>query len=93
LNNSELTAGLRFNEPLPLPFHHTMSVGYVQNHLSPDFRPKAATAWNTEQGFEFNMLMDVVPMVTFQPVVQYYTNVGGRSGTATVAGFRIKVDF
>lgn len=28
-NNTLLTAGLRFNEPLPLRIHHTMSLGYV----------------------------------------------------------------
>jgi porin len=38
-NNRVLTIGLRFNEPLPLPLHNTMALGYVQNHLSPDFRP------------------------------------------------------
>jgi porin len=33
-NNKLLTAGLRFNEPLALRFHNTMSLGYVQNSLS-----------------------------------------------------------
>jgi porin len=64
-NNSLLTAGLRFNEPLPLPIHNTMSLGYVWNHLSSDFRPNNATTWNTEHGLEFNMLLDVAPMVMF----------------------------
>ncbi len=30
-NNTLPTAGLRFNEPLPLPIHNTMSLGYVQS--------------------------------------------------------------
>ena len=34
-NNTMLTAGLRFNEPLPVNFHNTMSLGYVRNSLSP----------------------------------------------------------
>src|SRR5258707_14849148 len=38
-NNRQLTAGLRFNEPLPLNFHHTMSLGYVRNSLSQEFHP------------------------------------------------------
>ncbi|HMJ23770.1 MAG TPA: carbohydrate porin, partial [Terriglobales bacterium] len=42
-NNTLLTAGLRFNEPLPLPIHNTMSLGYVRNHLSSDFRPNSMT--------------------------------------------------
>jgi carbohydrate-selective porin OprB len=92
-NNSLLTAGLRFNEPLPLPIHNTMSLGYVWNHLSSDFRPSDATTWKTEHGLEFNMLLDVAPMVLLQPVVQYYANVGGGSEDAVVVGFRTKVEF
>ena len=41
-NNTMLTAGLRFNEPLPLRIHNTMSLGYVQNRLSQQFVPKGA---------------------------------------------------
>ncbi len=36
-NNQMLTAGLRFNEPLPLPIHNTMSLGYVRSMLSSNF--------------------------------------------------------
>jgi porin len=92
-NNTLLTAGLRFNEPLPLPIHNTMSLGYVRNHLSSDFRPNNATTWNTEHGLEFNVLLDIAPMVLLQPVLQYYTNVGGGSQSAVVVGFRTKVEF
>jgi porin len=92
-NNTLLTAGLRFNEPLPLPIHNTMSVGYVRNHLSSEFRPSSATTWNTEHGIEFNVLLDVAPMVLLQPVVQYYVNAGGGSQNDLVVGFRTKVEF
>ena len=92
-NNSMLTAGLRFNEPLPVPFHNTMSLGYVGNHLSSEFRPSNSTSWNVEHGIEFNILMDVAPMVLLQPVVQYYANVGGGSGSAVVLGWRTRVEF
>jgi porin len=91
-NNSMLTAGLRFNEPLPVPFHNTMSLGYVGNHLSSEFRPSNSTSWNVEHGLEFNVLMDIAPIL-LQPVVQYYTNVGGGSGSAVVLGWRTKVEF
>ena len=92
-NNTLLTAGLRFNEPLPLPIHNTMSLGYVRNHLSSDFRPNNVTTWNPEHGLEFNILLDIAPMVLLQPVVQYYANVGGGSERAVVVGFRTKVEF
>ena len=57
-NNTMLTAGLRFNEPLPVNFHNTMSLGYVRNNLSPQFLPPGMPAWKTEQGVEFNTLLD-----------------------------------
>jgi len=91
-NNRELTAGLRFNEPLPLHFHNTMSLGYVRNMFSPQFFPPGMPA-KTEQGVEFNALLDVLPMLLLQPVVQYYANVGGDKQRAVVFGFRTKVEF
>jgi porin len=92
-NNTILTAGLRFNEPLPLPIHNTMSLGYVRNSLSTQYLPPGAPSWKTEQGVEFNALLDVLPMLLLQPVVQYYANVAGGAQHAVVFGFRTKVEF
>jgi hypothetical protein len=92
-NNRQLTTGLRFNEPLPLDIHNTMSLGYVRNSLSPQFLPLGTPAWKTEQGVEFNALLDPLPMLLLQPVVQYYANVGGGAQRAVVFGFRTKVEF
>jgi porin len=92
-NNTLLTAGLRFNEPLPLNIHNTMSLGYVRNSLSPQFLPVGTPAWKPEHGVEFNALLDVLPMLLLQPVIQYYENVGGRTQHAVVFGFRTKVNF
>jgi len=92
-NYTLLTAGLRFNEPLALHLHNTMSLGYVRNSLSPQFLPLGAPAWKTEHGVEFNALLDVLPMLLLQPVVQYYANVGGGAQRAVVFGFRTKVEF
>jgi porin len=91
-NNRILTAGLRFNEPLPLPFHNTMSLGYVRNMLSSQFA-LANQPWKAEQGVEFNILLSVLPMTFVQPVVQYYANAGGGTQRAVVFGFRTKVEF
>jgi carbohydrate-selective porin OprB len=90
-NNTMLTAGLRFNEPLPLRIHNTMSVGYVQNRLSQRFVPPGAPPWKPEHAVEFNTLVHVASML-FQPVIQYYANVGGRTQRAVVFGFRVKVE-
>ena len=92
-NNTMFTAGLRFNEPLPLPIHNTMSLGYVQNRLSQQFDPQGAPPWKPEHGVEFNTLIDPLPMLLLQPVIQYYENVGGRTGHAVVFGFRTKLEF
>jgi len=92
-NNTLLTAGLRFNEPLPFPIHNTMSVGYVQNWLSQQFVPQGTLPWKPEHGVEFNTLLDPLPMLLLQPVIQYYANVGGRTQRAVVFGFRTKVEF
>jgi porin len=92
-NNTLLTAGLRFNEPLPLHIHNTMSLGYVRNSLSPDFLPPGMSSRKTEQSVEFNVLLDVASMLLLQPVIQYYANVGGGTNRAVVFGFRTKVEF
>jgi len=92
-NNTLLTAGLRFNEPLPLRIHNTMSLGYVRNSLSTDFLPPGRSSWKTEQGIEFNALLDPLAMLLLQPVIQYYANVGGGTNRAVVFGFRTKVEF
>ncbi len=92
-NNTLLTAGLRFNEPLPLHIHNTLSLSYVQNRLSQQFLPPGTPPWKTEHGVEFNTLLDPLPMLLLQPVVQYYANVGGRAHRAVVFGFRTKVEF
>jgi porin len=92
-NNTMLSAGLRFNEPLPLRIHNTMSLGYVRNSQSQQFVPAGTPPWKPEHGLEFNSLLDVRPMLLLQPVVQYYANVGGRTQHAVVFGFRTKVEF
>jgi len=70
-----------------------MSLGYVRNSLSAQFLSPGTPAWKTEQGAEFNALLDVAPMLLVQPVIQYYANVGGGAQRAVVFGFRTKVEF
>src|SRR5208283_3111821 len=92
-NNTMFTAGARFNEPLPLRIHNTMSLGYVQNRLSQQFLPQGTPPWKPEHAVEFNTLLDPLPMLLLQPVIQYYANAGARTGRAVVFGFRTKVEF
>jgi porin len=74
-NNTFLAAGLRFNEPLPVNIHDTISLGYVRNSLSPQFPPSGQAFWRPENAVEFNILLDPLSMLLLQPVVQYYVNV------------------
>jgi porin len=92
-NNTLLTAGLRFNEPLPANIHNTISFGYVRNSLSSQFPPPGHAFWRAENAVEFNTLLGPLPMLLLQPVVQYYVNVGGTSQRALVFGLRTKVEF
>jgi carbohydrate-selective porin OprB len=92
-NNTILTVGLRFNEPLPLRIHNTMSLGYVRNSLSQQFLPPGTPPFQPENSVEFNVLLDPLPMLLLQPVIQYYANVGGGTQRAVVFGFRTKVEF
>lgn len=64
----------------------------MRNTLSSAFLPPGMVAWKTEQGLEFNVLLNYGPFLV-QPVVQYYANVGGMGGQAFVAGLRTKIDF
>jgi porin len=91
-NNRLLTAGLRFNEPLPARFHNTMSFGFVRNSLSAEFLTAPAPPWRAENGFEYNALLLITRAVLFQPVVQYFENAGGLRGHDIVLGFRTKVE-
>src|SRR5260370_18631999 len=77
-NNSELTAGLRFNEPLPVPFHNTMSLGYVRNMLSPQFFPPGMPA-KTEQAVAVTALLDVLPIVLLPPRLHCSRQLGQRA--------------
>jgi len=65
-NNTLLTTGLRFNEPLPLHFHNTMSLGYVRNSLSPQFLPPGTPSWRRSTALNSNTLLDPLPMLLLQ---------------------------
>ncbi len=84
----ETTFGLRFNEPLPVHNHNTVSFGWVRSAFSPGPAPTRA-----ENAFELNALIDATPYLLLQPVVQRTISVGGLNRATTVFGFRSKVEF
>ena len=92
--NRQTTVGLRFNEPLPLRQHNTISFGYVLSQMSKPFPVAASTtSLQSENALELNGLVQVTRSITLQPVVERFIDLGGSAKQATVFGFRSKVDF
>ena len=90
----QTTAGVRFDEPLPLPLHNTISFGYVRSSISQSFPTgQPSLPHRAENVLELNGLIEVTPFITLQPVVQRFLHPGGAAERATVFGFRSKVDF
>src|SRR6202162_2777400 len=97
--NSQFNAGLRYNGVIPRRDHDGFAVGVVYSRTSdrfslvgtrPGFRP-----FGSEKAIEFNYVIQVSPCLLFQPVLQYYVNVGGSAQipNAAVFGLRTKVVF
>jgi carbohydrate-selective porin OprB len=57
--------------------------------------PPGETRLGTEKAIELNYALQVKPYFLWQPVFQYYVNVGGNSRipNAALFGFRTKVNF
>ena len=90
----QTTVGFRYNEPLPLWQHNTISLGYVLSQSSHQLQAVSSTAaLQRENALELNGLLQVTRFITLQPVVERFLNVGGSTKQATVFGFRSKVDF
>ena len=94
-NNQDLTVGLRLNEPLPVPLHNTVGIGYARSGINQSFPVSSPlmSANAAEHAFEANFLLELPRGIVLQPVAQYYVNVGGSSHNAMVLGFHTKVNF
>jgi hypothetical protein len=72
-----------------------LSLGLFTAHVTGNLVVIAALGtwrtWKPEHAIEFNTLVHFASML-FQPVIQYYAKVGGRTQRAVVFGFRVKVD-
>ncbi len=90
----QTTVGVRFDEPLPLRQHNTISFGYVRSRISNAFPAgQPGLPHRAENVLELNSLIEVTPSITLQPVVQRFLHPSGTAKPATVFGFRSKVDF
>lgn len=97
--NSQITAGVRFNAPFPKRSTDRVACALVYSRISDPFRNfgtlLGATPLGAEKAVELNYSLQVTPYFLLQPTFQYYVNVGGNPtlSNAPVLGFRTKVTF
>ena len=97
--NSQITVGARYNGPILRRPQDGVAFGFVYSHIAGPFQSAgilpAMPLLGSEKAIELNYSAQVRPYLLWQPVFQYYWDVGGNSRipNAPVLGFRIKVDF
>jgi len=97
--NSQLTAGARFNAPFSHRSKDRIACAFVYTKISDRFSDfgvlMGGPKLGSEKAFELNYSLQVTPYFLLQPVFQYYVDVGANSNlpNAPVLGFRTKVTF
>jgi porin len=97
--NSQITAGVRFNAPFPKRKSDRVACALVYSRISDPFRNfgtlLGAAPLGSEKAFELNYSLQVTPYFLLQPAFQYYVNVGANPALSntSVLGFRTKVTF
>jgi porin len=97
--NSQITAGVRFNAPFPTRKSDRVACALVYSSISYSFRNfgtlLGSPPLGSEKAVELNYSLQVTPYFLLQPTFQYYINVGGNPtlSNAPVLGFRTKVTF
>ena len=97
--NSQITAGARFNAPFSHRPKDRIACAFVYSKISDTFSDfgvlLGGPKLGSEKAFELNYSLQVTPYFLLQPVFQYYVDVGATSNlpNAPVLGFRTKVTF
>jgi porin len=97
--NSQITAGARYNGPIPSRPQDNANLGFVYTHIGDPFQTAGVAiglpALGSEKALELNYALWLRPYLLWQPVFQYYWDVGANSHipNAAIFGFRVKVDF
>ena len=97
--NSQITAGARCNGPISSRPQDGVAFAFVYTHIGDPFQsidvPLGVPVLGSEKAIELNYAAQIKPYLLWQPVFQYYWDVGGntRIPNAAVFGFRVKVDF
>jgi porin len=84
--NSQITAGARYNGPIPARPQDGVAIGFVYTHIGDPFQLLDAPPGDPRRGKRYFL---------WQPVFQYHVDVGDNSRipNTTVLGFRTKVTF
>lgn len=97
--NSQLTAGLRYNGPMSSRPQDGVAFAFVYTKIGDPFQalglPLGAPRLGSEKAFEVNYAAQLTRYILVQPVFQYYVDVGANSHVpnAAVLGFRTKINF
>jgi porin len=97
--NSQITTGARLKGPIPSRPHDSADLGFVYTHIGDPFQtvgiPPGLPALGSEKALDLNYALWLRPYLLWQPVFQYYWDVGANSRipNAAIFGFRVKVDF
>jgi porin len=97
--NSQITAGARFNAPFASRGNDRIDLGFVYTKISDPFANFGALLGEpllrSEKAFEVNYAFQVTRFFLLEPTFQYYLDVGGNRilPNAVVLGFRTKVNF
>lgn len=97
--NTQTTLGARYNGPFSARPQDTVAFAFIYSRIADPYRDigiaPGLPLLGSEKAIEFNYAAYIRPYLLFQPVFQYYIDVGANSQIpdAAVFGFRIKVDF
>jgi porin len=97
--NTQITAGVRFNGPVARRKDDRVACGFVYSKISDPFSEfgelLGGAPLGSEKAFEVNYSVQVTPYLILEPAFQHYVDVGGNRAlaNATVFGLRTKVTF
>jgi porin len=97
--NTQTTLGARYNGPFSSRPQDTVAFAFIYSRIAGPYQdigiPPGLPLLGSEKAIELNYAAYLHPFLLFQPVFQYYDDVGANSHipNAVVFGFRVKVDF
>jgi porin len=97
--NTQTTLGARYNGPFSARPQDSVAFAFIYSRIADPYRAIGISPGlpllGSEKAIELNYAAYIRPYLLFEPVFQYYDDVGANSHipNAAVFGFRVKVDF